>query len=268
MSACKYLCYLVNNLLWRPDLDKFYFRGMRRYKIYRNCLVCRQQRFTDDEINILSDKNLTKQKFNDCFNGCVDIVNPYICNDVWCSNMFFSDKSCRRNIMHWLDYKCNLNILNYNLADTFTEIKKIPVTNIDVKISKINIHNSPNYELSIECRNCFCERFTDADINVLASEKSSLQDIIKVLSSNNIDLRNCSKELCNKCIGIVAAESYDLLVLFPYDLIDDIDTSKNINLLDSAIEYYKNCRDRKDSRYKYYNTVYVMLTDYKQSHNW
>jgi len=64
---------------------KFFLANNLNYEIHNFCIVCGAQRFENDEINILTNKNITINELLKSFQKknklCID---PYLCNNIKC----------------------------------------------------------------------------------------------------------------------------------------------------------------------------------------
>lgn len=68
--------------------ETFDFAGMTMYPLTKYCVLCGDQRFTDDEIKILKDKNLSATRFKTCFPKMVSETKG-ICRKTECQHLLF-----------------------------------------------------------------------------------------------------------------------------------------------------------------------------------
>ncbi|AYV78038.1 MAG: hypothetical protein Edafosvirus4_22 [Edafosvirus sp.] len=68
--------------------NKFYFRGIKMYEIYKYCQICGEQRFSDEEVKDLSKKDLTLEQFNKKYSH-IHTIHGFICNSYQCKTELF-----------------------------------------------------------------------------------------------------------------------------------------------------------------------------------
>lgn len=65
------------------DLNEiFYLKNNKVFPLTSKCIICKNQRFTPEQIKILSDENLTREIFDQNFD--FKLVNESVCHDLHC----------------------------------------------------------------------------------------------------------------------------------------------------------------------------------------
>lgn len=78
----------------------FYFKGCHLYLMTTHCHMCKKLRFTPEEVDILSNENLTKEEFDKKFG--LKMAHTFICNDQNCAIKLF--KISGGNNFYYFEY--------------------------------------------------------------------------------------------------------------------------------------------------------------------